>query len=47
MVKKMKEKKWMEVSCVFQNRPLSSWSRGKVLKKGSWGLQKVSLFIKL
>lgn len=38
----------MEDSCVFQNGPLSSWSRGKVFKKGSWRLfKKGSLFIKL
>lgn len=26
--------------CVFQNCPLSSWSRGKVFKKGSQALKK-------
>jgi len=51
MIKKTKErkkKKWMEVSCVLQNRPLSvPGQEVKCSKKGSWGLQKVSLFIKL
>lgn len=38
----------MEVSCVLQNRPLSvPGQEVKCSKKGSWGLQKVSLFIKL
>lgn len=32
-----KRKKWMEVSCVFQNCPLSLWSRGKVFKKRQLG----------
>lgn len=43
MITKTKEKTWMEDSCVFQNGPLSSWSRGKVFKKGSWRLFKKGL----
>lgn len=37
MIKKTKEKNGWKF-LVFQNCPLSSWSRGKVFKKGSWGL---------
>lgn len=31
---------WMEDSVCFQNCPLSSWSGGKVFKKGSQALKK-------
>lgn len=43
-----KRKKWMEFSCVvFQNCPLSFWSRGKVFFIKAFGVFEKSLFVKL